>query len=71
MVSGIFTQLWLLFNTYVKLLGEIICHQYVVHTQLYNSILGCLSNAIKVLSECIMAIWTWMQKNRFQSTQQG
>ncbi|XP_058048302.1 uncharacterized protein LOC131202851 [Ahaetulla prasina] len=62
----------LLFNIYMKPLGEIIhgfgvrCHLYTDETQLYISTPNHPSEAVEVMSRCLEAVWVWMGKNRLQ-----
>lgn len=62
----------LLFNIYMKQLGEIIrhhgmrYHQYADDTQLYISIPGEVSDAVTTLSWCLEAVRVWMGNNRLQ-----
>lgn len=62
----------LLFNIYMKSLGEIIrCHElrhchYANDTQLYISASGKLSDAVDIISKYLGTVRPWMGSNRLQ-----
>lgn len=53
----------------MRLLGEMIqlfgvmYHQYAEDIQFYIFILGCLSDAMNILFQCLKAVGTWMECN--------
>ncbi|XP_061490034.1 tRNA-splicing endonuclease subunit Sen15 isoform X1 [Rhineura floridana] len=62
----------MLFNIYVKPLGEIIrrfglrCHQYADDTQLYLSFKSSLERAVETMSKCLESVSGWMGRNRLK-----
>ena len=62
----------MLFNIYVRPLGEVIrglgflCHQYVDDTQLYLSFHPSPVDAVPSLECCLDAVLGWMRDNRLR-----
>uniref|UniRef100_A0A803U146 Reverse transcriptase domain-containing protein n=1 Tax=Anolis carolinensis TaxID=28377 RepID=A0A803U146_ANOCA len=62
----------MLFNIYMKLLGEVIrsfgvgCHLYADDAQLYYSFPPNSKEASRVLDECLAAVSIWMRRNKLK-----
>ena len=59
----------MLFNIYMRLLGEVIrgcgalCYQYADHMQLYIFFLPTTADAVLSLQRCLVSVLQWMQEN--------